>query len=84
MVKYLYDHHRIKFLLTGSSSYYIKNYFTESMAGRKIVYEMFPLGFGEFLDFRVPYRQRTSLEEWIIGRYPAPGFEDFIWGGLIF
>jgi uncharacterized protein len=64
VVKYLYDQHRIKFLLTGSSSYYIKNYFTESMAGRKMVYEMFPLGFGEFLDFRgVPYRRRTSLEE---------------------
>jgi len=34
------------------------------MAGRKIVYEMFPLGFGEFLDFRgIPYRRRSSLEE---------------------
>jgi hypothetical protein len=34
------------------------------MAGRKVVYEMFPLGFGEFLDFRgIPYRRRTSLEE---------------------
>ncbi|MDX9865760.1 MAG: AAA family ATPase, partial [Anaerolineaceae bacterium] len=64
MVKYLYDHHRIKFLLTGSSSYYLKNYFSESMAGRKIVYEMFPLGFGEFLDFRgSPYRRRTTLAE---------------------
>lgn len=64
VVKYLYDHHRIKFLLTGSSSYYLKNYFSESMAGRKVVYEMFPLGFGEFLDFRgIPYRRRSSLEE---------------------
>jgi len=64
VVKYLHDQHQIKFLLTGSSSYYLKNYFTESMAGRKVVYEMFPLGFGEFLDFRgVPYRRRTLLEE---------------------
>ncbi len=64
VVKYLYDQHRIKFLLTGSSSYYIKNAFTESMAGRKVVYEMFPLGFGEFLDFRgVPYRRRATPEE---------------------
>lgn len=64
VVKYLYDHHGIKFLLTGSSSFYLKNYFSESMAGRKIVYEMFPLGFGEFLDFRgIPYRQRIILEE---------------------
>jgi uncharacterized protein len=63
VVKYLYDHHGIKFLLTGSSSFYLKNFFSESMAGRKVVYEMFPLGFGEFLDFRgIPYRRRTSLE----------------------
>ena len=64
VVKYLYDHYRMKFLLTGSSSFYLKNYFSESMAGRKIVYEMFPLSFGEFLDFRgVPYRARSSLQE---------------------
>ncbi|MFH1749817.1 MAG: ATP-binding protein [bacterium] len=52
VVKYLYDHYQIKFFLTGSSSYYIKNRFSESMAGRKIVYEMFPLSFQEFLDFQ--------------------------------
>lgn len=64
VVKYLYDHHGIKFLLTGSSSYYLKHFFTESMAGRKVVFELFPLGFGEFLDFRgIPYRRRDSLEE---------------------
>ena len=43
VVKYLYDHYdNIKFLLTGSSSFYLKNYFSESMAGRKVVFEMFP------------------------------------------
>ena len=64
VVKYLYDHYGIKFLLTGSSSFYLKNYFSKSMAGRKIVYEMFPLGFGEWLDFRtVPYRRRTAWAE---------------------
>lgn len=64
VVKYLYDKYGIKFLLTGSSSFYLKNLFNESMAGRKTVYEMFPLGFGEFLDFQgIPYRKRSSLEE---------------------
>lgn len=64
VVKYLYDHHGIKFILTGSSSYYLKNLFSESMAGRKVIHELFPLGFGEFLDFRgVPYRHRQSLPE---------------------
>ena len=64
VVKYLVDHHGIKFLLTGSSSFYMKNYFSESLSGRKVIYEMFPLGFGEFLDFKqVPYRRRSTWEE---------------------
>jgi uncharacterized protein len=52
VVKYLYDHYHIKFFLTGSSSYYIKNHFSESMSGRKVIYEMYPLSFQEFIDFR--------------------------------
>ena len=52
ILKYLYDHYQIKFFLTGSSSYYIKHRFTESMAGRKVVYEMLPLTFHEFLSFQ--------------------------------
>lgn len=52
VVKYLYDHYKIKFFLTGSSSYYIKNRFSESMAGRKMIYEMLPLSFPEFIDFK--------------------------------
>ena len=51
-VKYLYDHYRIKFFLTGSSSFYLKNLFPESLAGRKIVYELFPLDFEEILVFK--------------------------------
>ena len=51
-VKYLYDHYQIKFFLTGSSSFYLKNLFPESLAGRKIIYELFPLSFQEFLIFK--------------------------------
>ena len=52
VVKYLYDTYQIKFILTGSSSYYLKNHFTESLAGRKRIFEMFPLAFDEFLMFK--------------------------------
>jgi predicted AAA+ superfamily ATPase len=52
VVKYLYDSQQIKFILTGSRSYYLKHFFTESLAGRKIIFEMFPLSFGEFLTFK--------------------------------
>jgi len=51
-VKYLFDHWDIKFVLTGSSSFYLKNLFPESMAGRKVVFEVFPLTFAEFLKFK--------------------------------
>ncbi len=63
IVKYLYDHYSIKFFLTGSSSFYIKNKFNESMAGRKIIYEMYPLRFQEFLTFKgIDYQLTTDLE----------------------
>ena len=52
VVKYLYDTYSIKFILTGSSSYYLKNHFTESLAGRKRIFELFPLDFGEYLHFQ--------------------------------
>ncbi len=52
ILKYLYDNYDIKFIVTGSSSYYLKNLFTESLAGRKKLFELFPLDFGEFLVFK--------------------------------
>lgn len=52
IIKYLYDHYGIKFIVTGSSSYYLKHLFTESLAGRKKVFELFPLNFGEYLTFK--------------------------------
>ncbi|MDZ7881197.1 MAG: ATP-binding protein [Saprospiraceae bacterium] len=52
VLKYLYDTYDIKFLLTGSSSYYIKNRFNESLAGRKKIFEVYPLTFNELLAFK--------------------------------
>lgn len=49
IVKYLGDHYEIKFFLTGSASFYLKNLFSESLAGRKYIFELFPLNFTEFL-----------------------------------
>lgn len=51
-IKYLIDHHNIKFIVTGSSSFYLKNLFSESLSGRKKIFELFPLDFGEFLTFK--------------------------------
>lgn len=63
VMKYLYDHFGVKFVVTGSSSYYLKNLFSESMAGRKQIFEIFPLDFGEFLTFKkVTFKKENFLD----------------------
>ncbi len=52
IVKYLFDHNDTKFYLTGSSSFYLKNFFSESLSGRKFIFELYPLDFEEFLWFK--------------------------------
>ncbi len=52
VLKYLYDTYSIKFIVTGSSAYYMKNQFTESLAGRKKIFDIYPLSFGELLAFK--------------------------------
>ncbi|MFB0517858.1 MAG: ATP-binding protein [Acidobacteriota bacterium] len=52
VVKYFIDHYQVKFFLTGSASFYLKNLFTESLSGRKYIFELFPLCFSEFLLFK--------------------------------
>lgn len=73
VLKYLYDNYDIKFIVTGSSSYYLKNLFTESLAGRKKVFELFPLDFGEFLDFKEqPY---LSYENFLDKQFNSAEYE---------
>lgn len=87
ILKYLYDRYRIKFIVTGSSSYYMKNLFSESLAGRKKVFELFPLDFGEFLNFKqisfLPFDpQSGSFDESEYERLHAL-YEEFIeFGGF--
>jgi uncharacterized protein len=52
VLKYLYDTYGIKFIVTGSSAYYMKNQFSESLAGRKKIFDIYPLSFGELLQFK--------------------------------
>lgn len=64
VIKYLFDHYEVKFFVTGSSSYYLKNLFPESLAGRKIEFVLSPLDFEEFLIFKKAKRDfKTSFEE---------------------
>lgn len=87
VLKYLYDHYEIKFVVTGSSSYYLKNFFSESLAGRKKIFELYPLNFSEFLDFKqVPHKDADftdkKFNQWEYERLRAY-YEEFIaFGGF--
>lgn len=51
IIKYLIDHYAVKFIVTGSSNYYLRNLFPESLSGRKFLYILPVLSFREFLFF---------------------------------
>jgi hypothetical protein len=51
IIKYLIDHYGVKFIVTGSSNYYLKNLFPESLSGRKFLYILPVLSYREFLFF---------------------------------
>lgn len=55
LIKFLSDHYGVKFLVSGSSSFYLKNLFSESLSGRKIIFQLHSLDFGEFLIFKNVY-----------------------------
>jgi hypothetical protein len=52
-LKLLFDEKRdkIKIIASGSSSFYIDDKFQDSLAGRKLFFEIYPLDFEEFLIF---------------------------------
>ena len=59
VIKYLTDHYQVKFFVTGSSNFYLKNLFPESLSGRKFLYNLNPLNFKEYLYFQ----DKISREE---------------------
>lgn len=64
VIKYLYDKYTIKFILTGSSSFYLKNLFSESLSGRKKIFELYPLNFSELLTFNdVSFKENVFYEK---------------------
>ncbi len=81
VVKYLLDHYRVKFFLTGSASFYLKNLFSESLSGRKFLFELFPLSFAEFLLFKESKFVLPDIGEKInetAWRLFAPLWEDYL------
>lgn len=88
VLKYLYDTYGIKFLVTGSSSFYIKNLFSESLAGRKKIFEIYPLSFREVLGFNgvpLPEQSLDQAAHFVPDTYQRlrPYYDDYInYGGF--
>jgi predicted AAA+ superfamily ATPase len=53
-LKFLYDEYEynVKVVATGSSAFYIDKKFRDSLAGRKRIFQLYPLSFNEFLVFK--------------------------------
>ena len=59
-LKLMIDHHpEIQLIISGSSSFNIKSKFKDSLVGRTVDFEIFPLSFDEFLMFK---NIKTSME----------------------
>lgn len=58
-LKYNFDLHneQVKIICTGSSAFYIDRSFKDSLAGRKLIFNLFTLSFDEFLYFKTGDRQ---------------------------
>lgn len=60
-LKLVADHHKnVKLIISGSSSFEIKNKFKDSLAGRTVNFEIFPLSFEEFLLFKNHYFDKSK------------------------
>lgn len=53
-LKFLYDEYEynVKVVATGSSAFYLDTKFKDSLAGRKRIFQLYPLSFNEFLVFK--------------------------------
>ncbi len=52
IIKFLIDKYKVKFIVTGSSNYYLKNLFPESLSGRKFLFILPAMSFKEYLFFK--------------------------------
>ena len=65
-LKGLYDMRLpVKFIISGSGSIELKERISESLAGRKRIFELTPVTFPEFLDFRTGYKYIDKLASYV-------------------
>ncbi|MBI5409552.1 MAG: ATP-binding protein [Nitrospirae bacterium] len=64
-LKLIADHHKnLKLIVSGSSSFAIKDKFKDSLVGRTVNFEIFNLSFKEFLAFKqIPFEEKKSYTQ---------------------
>lgn len=82
-VKLAHDHFpQLKLILSGSSTFEIRKKFKESLTGRTINFELYPLNFEEFLTFKEKHFVLSSENNSVINAELLPLAEEFIkYGG---
>ncbi len=59
-----------KFILTGSGSVELKEKISESLAGRKRMFEMYPVTFLEFINYKTNYKYSDRLDDFLLNNDP--------------
>ena len=73
-LKLIVDHHpEIQLIVSGSSSFNIKSKFSDSLVGRTVNFEIFPLSFSEFLRFKKINNSMTDKLLSLYNEYMAYG-----------
>ena len=63
IIKFHIDHYNVKYIVSGSSNYYLKNLFPESLSGRKFLFILPPLSFQEYLYFNDKAQPGDSITD---------------------
>lgn len=82
-LKLIADHHRyLKLMVSGSSSFEMKSKFKDSLVGRTVNFEIFPLSFREMLAFKnVPFHPQYPQTEIKIQELRDLYLEYVLYGG---
>lgn len=82
-MKLLADHHHyLKLIVSGSSSFEMKSKFKDSLVGRTVNFEIYPLSFQEFLRFReIPFVPADHYSEKKITELQSLYLEFALFGG---
>jgi len=84
-LKYIYDNHKIKIIISGSSASELSIQSIKYLVGRIFVFKLFPFSFEEFLNYKQPKLYKIFLERETtkqVAEKILPYFNEFcIFGG---